>query len=179
MGRNLSGIEVTSRLTLRRLLLDRFDDFKSRLTRRLGCSERADEALQETYLRLEQGREIGPVQSPSAYLFRMAVNTATNQLVAQNRRLTVSETEALLQVPDETPGPMRVIEARSEIEALERALAELPDRRREIFFASWVEGLSHRAIAERFGVSVRTVQVDLKRALEHCAVRLGKAPKKK
>lgn len=165
---------VTSRLALRQLLLDRFDDLRSKLTRRLGSSERADEALQETYLRLEQGGEIGPVRRPGAYLMRMAINTATNQIIAQNRRLTAVETEALLQVPDERPGPMRVVEARSEVAALKRALADLPARRREIFLASWVDGHSHRQIAGRFGVSVRTVQVDLKRALEHCAVRLGK-----
>ncbi|WP_375595209.1 RNA polymerase sigma factor [Algihabitans albus] len=169
----------SNRIALRQLLLSRFDELRSRLSRRFGSSERADEALQETYLRLEQGSEIGPVRNPSAYLLRMAINTATNLLVAQNQRLTVAETEALLQIPDDTPGPMRVVESRLEVEALKRALEDLPERRRAIFLASWVEELPHREIAERYGVSVRTVQVELKRALEHCAARLGKRLERK
>ena len=155
----------SNRIALRQLLLSRFDELRSRLSRRFGSSERADEALQETYLRLEQGSEIGPVRNPSAYLLRMAINTATTLLVAQS--------------PDDTPGPMRVVESRLEVEALKRALEDLPERRRAIFLASWVEELPHREIAERYGVSVRTVQVELKRALEHCAARLGKRLERK
>jgi len=144
------------------------------LTRRLGSAECAGEALQETFLRLEQGGEIGPVGNPAAYLFRMAMNIAANRRVAENRRLTVSETDKLLEIPDEAPGPFQLAESRSEIEALKRALAELPERRREIFLAAWIEELPHQVIAKRFGVTTRTIQIELRRALEHCASRLDR-----
>jgi len=167
-------MQDSSRATLRQLLLAGYDDLKARLTRRLGSSERAGEALQETYLRLEQGSEIGPVRNPGAYLLRMAINIATNSRIAESRHLTPMETEMLLQVPDDAPGPAQQAESRAEIEALKRALAELPARRRAIFLAAWVEELPHRQIAERFGVSTRTIQTELRRALEHCASRLGR-----
>jgi RNA polymerase sigma-70 factor (ECF subfamily) len=157
---------------LRSLLLSSYEDFAHWLTRRLGSHELAREALQETYLRLERGNEIGPVHSPKAYLLRTAINIATNKRVADKRRLGISESERLLAIPDEAPDPARTVEARSELDALTKALNELPERRRQIFLASWIDEVSHREIADRFGISIRTVQIELKDALEHCAQRL-------
>src|SRR5262249_17370078 len=147
----------TSRAILRRLLVAGYDDLKRRLTRRLGSADLAAEALQDTFLRLECAGEIGPGSSPRAYLLRIPPNIAPNRRISENRRLTVPETDALLEMPDETPDPARAAEARSEIAALKRALAELPARRRDIFLAAWVEELPHQQIAERFDVSVRTI----------------------
>ncbi len=55
------------------MLLAGYEDFALWLTRRLGSSELARDALQETFLRLERGSEIGPVNSPKAYLLRIAL----------------------------------------------------------------------------------------------------------
>jgi RNA polymerase sigma-70 factor, ECF subfamily len=169
----------TSRATLRHLLLAGYDDLKRRLTRRLGSAELAGEALQDAFLRLECAPNIGVVRSPQAYLFRMAFNLAINRQTAENRRLSPVALDALLGFADDSPGPARTAEARSEIEALKRALAELPARRREIFLASWVEEISHSEIARRFGVSLRTIQIELKYAVEHCALRLDRNMTKK
>jgi RNA polymerase sigma-70 factor, ECF subfamily len=165
---------ASSRAILRQLLVADYDELKKRLTRQLGSADLAGEALQDTFLRLE-GAEIGPVRRPAAYLARMALNIATNRRISENRRLTAAETEILLQVPDDAPDPARTAEARSDIEALKRALAELPARRREVFLAAWVEELPHSAIAERFGATVRTIQIELKHAVEHCALRLKRS----
>lgn len=169
----------TSRATLRHLLLAGYDDLKRRLARRLGSAELAGEALQDTFLRLECAPNIGVVRSPEAYLFRMAFNLAINRRTVENRRLSPIAIDALLGFADESPGPARTAEARSEIEALKRALAELPARRREIFLASWVEEVPHGEIAKRFGVSLRTVQIELRLAVEYCALRLDRSVKKK
>lgn len=164
----------TSKIVLRNLLITHYKDFASWLARRLGSADLAEDALQDTFLRLERDNELGDIRNPKAYLRRMAINIATNRRIADNRRLSISETDILLELADETPDPARAMEARSEIEAMKRALLELPARRRDIFLASWVDGIPHQDIAQRFGISVRTVQIELKAALEHCAIRLGR-----
>jgi RNA polymerase sigma-70 factor (ECF subfamily) len=164
-----------SSATLRHSFLLGYEEIKRCLVRRLGSHELASDALQETFLRLERnGDGLDPVRSPKAYLLRTALNIATNLRIAQNRRLTDLETETFLNIPDETPDAARSVEARSEIEALKRALAELPARRREIFLAVWIEETPHKAIAEHYGLSIRTIQIELKCALEHCALRLDR-----
>jgi RNA polymerase sigma-70 factor, ECF subfamily len=164
----------TSRATLLHVLLRGYDDLKRRLAHRLGSVELAGEALQDTFLRLEHAGDIGVVKQPQAYLYRVALHMAINRRVAENRRLTAAETEALLDIVDDAPDPARTAEARSEIEALKRAVLELPPRRREIFLAAWVSEVPPQKIAERFGLSLRMVQIELKHAREHCALRLGR-----
>ena len=97
----------SSLAVLRDFMLQRYDDLKARLTRRLGCADMASDALQDTWLRLEGKDELGPVDSPGAYLLRMAVNVAVDQQRAENRRLTSSEAEALLALLDPAPGRRR------------------------------------------------------------------------
>ncbi|MCK9917125.1 hypothetical protein MXD81_49095 [Microbacteriaceae bacterium K1510] len=80
---------------LRDLLVDRYNDFKHRLARRLGSSELAAEALQETWLRLDRPGRPGALQRPDAYLFRIALNIAADRRDADRRRLALSEVEAL------------------------------------------------------------------------------------
>jgi RNA polymerase sigma-70 factor (ECF subfamily) len=158
--------------TLRDLLLADYSGIDRRLTRRLGSADLASDVLQETYLRLEGMSEIGPVRSPKAYLFRIALNIANDRRRAEGRRLTAYEVDCLLDIPDDRPDPAREIEDRSEVNLLRRAIAELPERRRHVLTLSRIEGLPSREIAERLGVTKRTVEIDLKQAIEHCADRL-------
>lgn len=168
----------TSRTVLRTLLLEGYQDLVRSLTRRLGSADLAEEAVQETYLRLERAAEIGPVKNPKSYLYRIALNIAADKRRAENRRLTRSEADLLLALPDDAPSPDREVEARRDVQVLSEALMELPERRRNIFIAAWVEELPRADIAHRFGVSVRTVKAELKSAREFCAIRLQKRQKK-
>ncbi|MGK2742412.1 RNA polymerase sigma factor [Tepidicaulis sp. LMO-SS28] len=168
----------TSRTVLRALLLEGYQDLVRSLTRRLGSADLAEEAVQETYLRLERTAEIGPLRNPKAYLYKIALNIAADRRRAESRRLTRSEVGLLLTLPDDAPQPDREVEARRDVELLSAALMDLPERRRNIFLAAWVEELPRADIARRFGVSVRTVKAELKAAREFCALRLRKGTKK-
>jgi RNA polymerase sigma-70 factor (ECF subfamily) len=164
----------TNRTALLTLLVTSYDDLRTRLARRAGSADLADEALQDTFLRLSNATGIGPVRDLKAYLFRVALSIVSNRRVAERRRRTVSEVDAVFELADENPGPDRVIEARSEVGALKRVIQDLPARRREILMAAFVDEVPLKQIAERLGVSVRTVQVELKQALVHCAMRLNR-----
>jgi RNA polymerase sigma-70 factor (ECF subfamily) len=48
------------------------------------------------------------------------------------------------------------------------ALQELPAQCREAFLLNRLEGLTHSEIAERLGVSTKTVQRHIERALRRC-----------
>lgn len=74
-----------------------------------------------------------------------------------------------MDIRDDAPDPARVVEARSEIEAFKKALAELPERAREVLRRMSIEGKTAQQVAEELEVSVRTVEADLREALQHCA----------
>jgi RNA polymerase sigma factor (sigma-70 family) len=157
---------------LRGLLADRYGDFKARLARRIGSEELAGESLHETWLRLHRPGDVGPVQSPAAYLLRVAFNIAQDRLRAESRRARRSVIQGALEIADPAPDPMRRAEARAELKALECAISGLPERSRTILIASRLEGLTHQAIADRLGISRRTVLYELRRTIDHLEMRL-------
>jgi RNA polymerase sigma-70 factor (ECF subfamily) len=164
-----------TRSELQAMLVGGYAELRKRLERMLGSADLADDALQDTYLRLEAGQELHPVRSPRAYLLKMAFNMALSRRRTERRRMTVSEGEAILDSMDPSPGPEQVTLARSEMDALRRALTQMPERRRAMFLASWSEGLSNAEIADRFGLGVRMVQLELKAAADYCAAQLGRS----
>lgn len=164
----------STRSLLIRSLLSRYEELKDRLARRLGSPELASDALHETWLRLQARPDLAPVENPNAYVYRAALNTAANLRKSDNRRLTPMDVEALLAVADDAPGPAVIAENRAEMAVVLAALEELTPRQRIIFHESFLGDASHHDLAARFGVTVRTIQVDLRRAVEHCARTLAK-----
>jgi DNA-directed RNA polymerase specialized sigma24 family protein len=113
---------------LRNLLVDRYDELRRRLARRLGSAEVATETLHETWLRLARSGSAGAVDNPESYVVRVALNVAFDRRHAEGRQLSASDIEALRHLDDNELDPHRITEARSEIRALKQALDELPPR---------------------------------------------------
>lgn len=159
---------------LRALLTSSYADLKHRLSRRLGSLDAAGEVLHETYLRLERFDGAVPIANPGAYLLRMALNIASDHRLEESRLITPMELQELWNLADDAADPETIAAARQEIAVFNAALSELPPRSRAILIAARVEELPHQEIAARFGISERMVQYELRRALEHCAARVGR-----
>lgn len=161
-----------NRGALRMLFAARYDDLKRLLARRLGSQDAAGDVLHETYLRVERFNGLAPIANPRAYLFRMALNVAFDHESARKRTLTAVEIDDLWRLGDDTIDPETIVVARSELALFKAALSELSPRSQAILMAARVDEQPHEVIAERFGISTRMVQIELRHALEHCAKRL-------
>jgi RNA polymerase sigma-70 factor (ECF subfamily) len=160
---------------LRQFLLLNYDDLKMRLTQRLGgSSELAGDALQDTWLLLENVTSIRPVHRPHSYVLRVAYNIALKRLRRERKTVTLDDARTALNLIDNAPDAAQVAEARSEMARLRQAVAELTPRRREILFASRLDGMSLRELAERYRTSQRLIERELRRAVLHCAERLDR-----
>lgn len=172
----LGGIKVSAsnRSILQAVLSSDYDGLVRRLTRKFGCSDFASETLHETYARLDGVSDATVVLSPRDYLFRTAINVGKNRLRADRRRASAAEIDAMLDVADDQPNQVQIIEAQSDMDALLLVLNELAPRIRQIFEAALFDNVPYAKIAEDFGVSLRTVERDVQQAIEHCARRLGR-----
>jgi len=166
--------DTTHAAILRQALVGQYDELKSVLTRRLGSEDLAGEVLQETYLRLARPAAIGIVASPKQYLLAIATNIARMGFRRDRRSTNLSDLDAVLGFVDESPGPLQSLEARQEIEALQRAFDELSPRRRRIVFAARVEGARLSDIAKELAVSQRLVEKELRAALIVCGGRVNR-----
>lgn len=163
-------------MALREAFVAGYAGLRQHLTRRFGCADAA-EAVQDAWLRIGEAAAIPTLRDPEAYLVRLAGNIAVDGRRAEHRRrLLARGIAAILDAAEERPGPEEAALARDEVRRLADALAELPPRVRVAFLAARLDGTPHREIARSLGVSLRTVDGDIRRALEHCAERLGREP---
>ena len=162
-----------------------FLDNRERLLRFLrarGAGEGAEDILQELWFRIAAARP-GPVANPLAYLFRSADllmidrYRAARQARQRERDWTEVHGGAVPGVSD-APSPERGMIARDEARLVAEALDALGPRVAAIFRRHRVDGMAQRQVAAEFGVSLSTVESDLRlayRALAELKERLDEA----
>lgn len=154
---------------LRGFLVTNYEHLRRRLMRHLGCADMASECLHDAWLRLGHSEVSGPVQSPEAYIYRMACNVATDR-VRGNRSWQYIDTadEALEHFADDAPGPDHIAAVRSDLAAVERALQELPRRHRAVLIALRIDEMTRDDVARRHDISLRSLDTVLRQTLAHC-----------
>lgn len=161
----------------RKTILENFlvihKELSRHLTRRLGKGLDADDVLQDTFLRLHSIPADSDIRNPRSYLFRVADNLATDRI---RSRQTHGRHFASVDNPasvDESPSPESVVDYRQRLARLQQAVAELPDRQRQVFLMHKYDGLSHSEIAGELGITKSAVEKLVMKALAHCRDRLG------
>lgn len=133
------------------------------LVARLGADE-AEDALQDMWFRIDCLAG-APVAQPAAFLFRVAANLATDRRIAARRR--VGREGAWLEVQpaaDEQPDAERALIARDGLRAIERVIADMPERMRDALRMFRFEERPQREIAAELGITVSGVEKLLRRA---------------
>lgn len=150
-----------------------YASLKLRVTRLLGSSDLADDALQDTWLRVHSRDDEDPILSPGSYLVRIAVNIAVDIRRREGKSLPLDEVNALMELSDPAPGPAQVAEARSDLKAMLQLIERMPRRRREVVLLVHMEGMEQREVAEHLGISVRTVGYELQHAHDYLNARMN------
>ncbi len=126
----------------------------------------AGDLVQDAFVRIwERRTTLDPSRSLKALLYRTARNLALNWVRdRETRRHLLTDYR-----PDASHEPMpdAHTEGRELRRHLEAWIAALPERQREALLLSRFEGLSHDEIAEVMGISPRTVNNHLVKALRH------------
>ncbi|BBK34885.1 RNA polymerase sigma-70 factor (ECF subfamily) [Stella humosa] len=171
-----------ARHSLARLVEAHYEELRAFVRRRVGSASAAQDVVQETWLRVaaepaERAPEPPrPLAQARAYIYRVAGNLAIDRL--RRDRLELRHGAGLplpLEQPGTEPGPDRVVAAREEMAILRQAIQELPERCRDAFLLYRGEGLTMRETALRLGISEKTVEKHVAKAMLHCRRRLAEA----
>lgn len=150
------------------------------LSLRLRDRDTAADLAQESYARVYASERAGtPVRDPRALLYA----TARNLVIDHHRRSQVRggnaepATDDAPLDPDEHAGPSahepdNVLETRQRFEALAAIVDSLPPRCREVFLLVRIDGLSYAEAAAQMGIAVKTVEMQMKIAMDACWERM-------
>ncbi|MEM1321825.1 MAG: RNA polymerase sigma-70 factor [Bacteroidota bacterium] len=131
-----------------------------------GDRELAREVGQEVFFEVWKKREQIAVKGPlKSYLRRAAVNRMLNQLKA--RRLQYLDDEQMPELSTRpADDPQQQLQADDLQSIIQQAIDALPERCRLVFTLCRLEGLSHKEVAAQLGISTKTVENQMLKALK-------------
>ena len=143
------------------------------LTRRSDRQD-ANDMMHEVFLRFAEAERRGAadIERPDAYLTQVATNLLRNRAREAFQRSTAAvdlATSSMVVATDLTAA----LEARDMLNRLQNAMLRLSPKTREIFMAHRLDGASYVQIADRTGLSVKTVEWHMSKAIAHLHRALG------
>lgn len=152
-----------------------YEELRRFVWRRTGSACLADDIVQETWIRATTTGAAMP-DNPRAYLYRMAGNLAIDQLRQEGKQpCATTEDHLLEQVASTAPAPDMAVAARQELAVLVEAVRGLPEKCRLVFLLYRGRGLTMRQISARLGISEKTVEKHIARAMVDCRRKLRQA----
>lgn len=152
-------------------ILDRFESKAILIARSMGASRHdAEDIAQEAFLKLF--RYIGSYRSGNSfkgYFYRMVINAARDHL-SRMGPAGQTDLEVVGDVASEAPRA-----AFEDVEMLRHALAQLPQREREVVVLRDLQGLSTWEVSRVLRISPITVRRHSSRALAHLKKALSRS----
>ncbi len=149
---------------------------------RTGSRERAEDVVQDLYVRLQALTEesAAEVQNPVAFLYRIGGNLVLDgvrqgkRTAARDKAWTEEGGEVVggVSIADQ-PSPEDAAWARLKLDQVSRALEDVAPKARQAFRLHRIDGLTHAQIAERLGVSTSSVEKYLSGVLARLLKEVG------
>lgn len=151
-----------------RLYVDHQSWLNSWLRRQLGCSQKAADLVQDTFVRvLTKKHGFEAIREPRAYLHTIARGLLINHW--RRRQIEQAYLEAIALQPEAVAASPEdqalVVETLMQVDAM---LARLPEKVRCAFLMSQLQGMTYAAIALELGVSERMIKKYMAQAMLHC-----------
>lgn len=131
-----------------------------------GAGDAAEDLLHELWLRSSE-RPVGPISNPLSYLYRAANNLMIDRHRAERQARLRDQSWTETYAGDEaTPDPSaeEALISREELQRMNAALGAAGERPAYCLRRFRIDGVAQKDIAAELGVSLSTVESDLRRA---------------
>lgn len=149
-------------------------------TVRTRSAERAEDLVQDLFLKLQGMDAPEDLQNPEAFLYRIGTNLMLDRAkhekreTARNSRWNLETTGAVADPVAPEPEAEAALDARRRLQKLMAAVERLPPQVATAFRLHKFDGLSHGEVAARMGVSRSSVEKYIMSALRQLLPEVGR-----
>lgn len=137
------------------------------LDRMLGNSDKAEDFVQETFIRLIRQLKQGKIpEQIRPWLYRVASNICKDYWKSKGYRLEQNAVSEFLEQKDERPAVIEIFERQETRKELLQTLNTLPEVQRQIVLLRFYQDLKLQEIAEVLEISLSSVKTQLYNALK-------------
>jgi RNA polymerase sigma-70 factor (ECF subfamily) len=129
------------------------------LLRRIQGSSQVADLTQEIFERFLRVTVADSIRNPQAYLFKIASHVVSDALLEAEQSIVTYDSQAVEALADnpELAVPDDVAERIGFSQELQHALSQLSDMHRAVILLTVRDGLSHKEVARKTGLSISTV----------------------
>jgi len=131
--------------------------------RLLGSSDEAKDVVQETMIKVWNGRDLAEVQNMEAWCMRITKNLSLDKLRSKQRKSTGPMEEGF-EVRQDGLSPHEKTELTESMKRIDELMTMLPDKQRQVMHLRDIEGHSYNEICEILELDMNQVKVNLFRA---------------
>lgn len=128
-----------------------------------------EDVVQEAFVKVIEAQDRREIAHPKAYMYQTVKNLSLKRLDTSDYRLTDSVGELL---PDsvliETATLEEQFESKRRFELFCRAVRQLPIKCQRVYILRRVYGYSQKEIAAKMGITLKTVEAHLTKAIVRC-----------
>lgn len=128
----------------------------------------ADDIVQEVFVKIWESRDkLGDHKLLNSYIFTIAYNNSIDLIrkrINNNKYLEHLRNSSIIQT---TPSSISEIEFNELNIQIEKLIANLPDRQRQVYLLHRENGLTYPEIAKQLGISKNTVENHMVKALKY------------
>ena len=133
-----------------------------------------DDIVQEVFVKIWESRDkLKDYKLLNAYIFTIAYNNSIDLIrkrISNNKYLELLKYSASINF---TPTIISQIEFNELSSKVEKLIAQIPDRQKQVYLLHREEGMTYPQIAEQMGISQNTVENHMAKALKYLRQNVG------
>ncbi len=168
----MENTDSTCKQSSFRKLYDRHSDaIRNFIYYKSGDTGFAEDAVQESYLRLWKKCADVPFKKAKSFLFAVANNLLLDKVKHQKVKLKFLSRKPV-QTTNETPEFL--LEEQEFKQKLEQVISELPEQQRTVFLMNRIDKMKYKEIADTLSISQKAVEKRMHKALLIIREKIGK-----
>ncbi len=138
---------------------------RSYLYYKFGNLDQAEDIVQDSFIKLWNNCAKVPLNKAKSYVYTVATNLGIS--IARHQQVKFKHQNYITQRRNDATNesPEFIMLEKEYMEKLKNAIADLPDRQREVFLLSRIDKKTYKEIAELSNVSVKAIEKLMHKAL--------------